>query len=79
VKDEPLVEPIVVLRPTEHHPDQRVFVFGLEDLLGIGQRDHLGLPRPEDLVGAARFSQASAAATQCLQKAPSLPTGQSHE
>ena len=40
----------------------------------------LALPRPEDLAGAAaRFSQASAAATQCLQKVPSLPTGQSHE
>jgi hypothetical protein len=28
-------------------------------------------------VATARFSQASATATQCLQKVPSLPTGQS--
>jgi site-specific recombinase XerD len=39
----------------------------------------LALP-PPDLDGpVARFSQASATATQCLQKAPSVPRGQSHE
>jgi hypothetical protein len=35
------------------------------------------LPRAFACVGAgSRFSQASAVATQCLQKAPSDPTGQ---
>jgi hypothetical protein len=46
IKDKPLTQAVILLRPIEHHPDQCLLVFGLENGLDVGQRDFFRLAAP---------------------------------